>query len=167
MAVFVQLRRPMKPKPSFMRQAIAMAERGVRAGQTPFGAVIVRGSRVVARAHNGVWRTTDSTAHAEVRCIRLACRNLQTVDLSGCIIYSTCEPCPMCFAACHWAKLDAIVYGTRIADAARLGFSELSISNREMKRRGKSPIVVVGDVLRRGNLRLFEMFEKRKDRRLY
>ncbi|MBI4420176.1 MAG: nucleoside deaminase [Gemmatimonadetes bacterium] len=150
-----------------MRLAIAAAERGVRAGQTPFGAVIVRGSRVVAGAHNGVWRTTDSTAHAEVRCIRAACRKLRTVDLSGCVIYSTCEPCPMCFAACHWAKLDAIVYGARIADAARLGFSELSISNREMKRKGKSPIRVVGDVLRRESLRLFELWERVGKGRLY
>ncbi|MBI4501931.1 MAG: nucleoside deaminase [Gemmatimonadetes bacterium] len=150
-----------------MRLAIQECRKGIRAGQSPFGAVIVRGSRVVSRAHNGVWKETDITAHAEVRAIRRACRKLKTIDLSGCVIYSTCEPCPMCFAACHWAKLDAIVFGATIAAAARLGFSELSLSNREMKREGGSPIEVVPGVLKKETRQLFEVWEKIGKGRLY
>jgi tRNA(Arg) A34 adenosine deaminase TadA len=150
-----------------MRLAIRECEKGIRAGQTPFGAVIVRDSRVIARAHNGVWQTTDSTAHAEVRCIRRACKALRSIDLSGCVIYSTCEPCPMCFSACHWAKMDTIVYGATIADAAKLGFKELSISNREMKRRGGSPIRVVPGVMVRENRRLFALWMKKGGKKLY
>jgi tRNA(Arg) A34 adenosine deaminase TadA len=151
----------------FMREAIAVARRGVARGQSPFGAVVVRGERVVSRAHNGVFLTRDITAHAEIRAIRAACRRLRRVDLSGCVIYSTCEPCPMCFAACHWAQLDAIVYGSRIADARKLGFSELILSNREMKRRGGSSIRIVPGVLRREALGVFEMWAARGDRKTY
>jgi tRNA(Arg) A34 adenosine deaminase TadA len=150
-----------------MRAAIAVARRGVSRGQSPFGSVIVRGSRIVSRQHNGVWLTTDSTAHAEVRAIRAACRRLRTIDLSGCVLYSSCEPCPMCFAACHWARLDAVVFGARIADAARCGFSELTLSNRQIKNLGRSPIRIVPDVLRPEALRVFAAWEKRPDRRVY
>ena len=150
-----------------MRRAFAVAKRGIAAGQSPFGAVVVRGATVVSRAHNAVWRTTDATAHAEIRAIRAACRRRKTIDLSGCVLYSTCEPCPMCFAACHWAKLDAVVYGARIADAAKCGFSELSLSNRDMKRIGRSPIRIVPDVLRPEALGLFAMWARREDRRVY
>src|SRR5574341_2622213 len=116
-----------------MQLAIKTAREGMAGGQTPFGSCIVRGGRVVACEHNGVWGQTDSTAHAEVQAIRAACRALKTVDLSGCDIYSTCEPCPMCFGAIHWAKLSTIVFGANVADAKALGFSELTISNQQMK----------------------------------
>lgn len=109
----------------------------------------------------------DITAHAEIHGIREACKKLNTVDLSGCVIYSTCEPCPMCFSACHWARISKIIYGTHIEDARKLGFSELIISNREMKQSGNSPIEVVGDCLREENLELFEYWNKREDKRLY
>src|SRR3954471_17423818 len=118
----------------WMRLAIAKAREGIAAGQTPFGACVVRGDALIAVAHNVVLRTTDITAHAEVTAIREACRALGTIDLGGCTIYSTCEPCPMCFSACHWANLDRIVCGATIAEAARCGFRELAISNSDMKR---------------------------------
>src|SRR5207237_7695379 len=98
-------------------------------------------------AHNVVWQTTDITAHAEVNAIRLACRKLGTIDLSGCRIYSTAEPCPMCFAASHWARLDHIYFGAMIGDANAVGFSELSISNEQMKKLGGSRIGVTGGLL--------------------
>ena len=150
-----------------MRLAIRAARRGVRAGQTPFGAVIVRGNRVVCAEHNRVWLTTDSTAHAEVTAIRGACKRLGTIDLSGCVLYSTCEPCPMCFSAIHWAKIDAIYFGTTIADAKSLGFSELTVSDRTLKRLGKSPVRITSGVLRRENLALFKYFALRPGRKLY
>ena len=150
-----------------MRLAIKAARRGVRAGQTPFGSVIVKGNRVVCAEHNRVWLTTDSTAHAEVTALRVACKRLRTIDLSGCTLYSTCEPCPMCFSAIHWAKIDTIYFGTTIADAKSLGFSELTVSDRTMKRLGKSPVRIVSGVLRRENLALFRDFAARPGRRLY
>ncbi|MHB9124868.1 MAG: nucleoside deaminase [Armatimonadota bacterium] len=130
-----------------MRMAIEKAREGIAEGQTPFGAVIVKDGRVVACEHNAVWATTDITAHAEIRAIRDACRVLGSVDLSGCVIYSTCEPCPMCFAACHWARIERVVYGAVIADAERAGFHELSIPNAEMKRLGGSPVELSAGVL--------------------
>lgn len=151
----------------FMRAAVQAAREGIRGGQAPFGACLAREGEVLARAHNVVWRTTDITAHAEVHAIRRACRELGTVDLSGTVMYATCEPCPMCFSACHWARTDRIVYGARIDDARAAGFSELAIGNREMKERGASPVTVTGGVLREECLELFERWRRRPDRRVY
>ncbi|HEO64204.1 MAG TPA: nucleoside deaminase, partial [Candidatus Omnitrophica bacterium] len=98
----------------FMRLAVSKAEHGIKAGQTPFGACIVKNGKVIVCQHNAVWQNTDITAHAEIAAIREACRKLNSIDLSGCTIYSTTEPCPMCFTAIHWAKISRIVYGTSI-----------------------------------------------------
>lgn len=155
------------PNPEFMRRAIARAREGIAEGQTPFGACIVRDGRAVAAEHNAVWESMDVTAHAEVQAIRAACRALGTVDLSGSVIYSTCEPCPMCFSAIHWAKISTIVFGARIADAQRLGFSELTIPNETMKHEGGSPVEIVADFLRDECLALFHEFAARADRRTY
>ena len=151
----------------FMRLAIKKAEEGVREGQSPFGACIVKNGKVVCCVHNIVWGSTDITAHAEIHAIRLACRILRTIDLSGCLIYSTCEPCPMCFSACHWAGLSGIVYGARIEDARKAGFSELMISNKKMKELGHSRLAVTGDFLREENIQLFKLWSQRKDKRVY
>lgn len=85
---------------------------GVDKGQTPFGSCIVKEGEVVSCEHNRVWETTDITAHAEIVSIRATCNKLNTIDLSGCVIYSTTEPCPMCYSAIHWAKISKIIYGT-------------------------------------------------------
>lgn len=158
---------PAGPDERFMRRAVEAARRGIDEGQTPFGACVVRGGEAVACEHNVVWATTDITAHAEIHAIRRACRELGTVDLSGGVIYTTCEPCPMCFAACHWARLDRIVYGASIADARQAGFNELTISNREMKRRGGSSVELVGGVLREACVDLFRRWRERPDSRAY
>lgn len=150
-----------------MRAAIAKAREGIDAGQTPFGACIVRDGCIIACEHNQVWRDTDITAHAEIRAIRKACRTLGTIDLSECTIYSTCEPCPMCFGACHWAKLARVVYAASIADAQAAGFTELTISNEEMKRRGGSAIEITGGVLAAEAVRLFAAWRQRPDVRAY
>ncbi len=150
-----------------MRLAIRKASQGIRRGQTPFGACIVKKDEVVACAHNGVWQTTDITAHAEIRAIRVACKKLKTIDLSGCIIYSTCEPCPMCFCACHWARIDKIVYGTRIVDARRRGFHELQIPNQKLKKMGGSPVKIVSDFLREESKKLFVDWFRRKNKKVY
>src|SRR4051812_13423533 len=109
----------------FLRRAIEVCRQGIAAGQSPFGAVIVREGRVVVAAHNTVWRDLDPTAHAEVNALRAAAAALQSIELAGCTLYSTCEPCPMCLAASHWAKVDRVVFGAAIADATAAGFGEL------------------------------------------
>jgi guanine deaminase len=156
-----------KEDEKFMRLAIARAKEGVFKKQTPFGACIVKNGKVISCVHNKVWKDTDITAHAEVTAIREACRKIKSIDLSGSVIYSTCEPCPMCFSACHWARISKIVYGASISDARDIGFGELFISNKKMKRAGESPIKVIGGCLRRDNLELFRMWSRRRDKRVY
>lgn len=151
----------------FLRLAIDKAREGVRAGQSPFGAVIVKNGEVVCAVHNVVWETTDITAHAEVHAIRKACRRLGTVDLSGCTLYSSTEPCPMCFAAIHWAKIDRVVFGTTIADAQEAGFNELTISNEQMKHLGGSPVEVEGEVLKDEAREAFALFAEVSAGKLY
>jgi tRNA(Arg) A34 adenosine deaminase TadA len=151
----------------FMRLAINKAKQGIKQGQTPFGACISKDGVVISCVHNIVWESLDITAHAEISAIREACKKLNTVDLSGCVIYSTCEPCPMCFGACHWAKISKIVYGAQIEDAKKLGFSELTISNKEMKQSGNSRMEIVGDILREENLELFKLWSEQGNRRIY
>jgi tRNA(Arg) A34 adenosine deaminase TadA len=108
----------------------------------PFGACLVRGDEVLAVAHNTVLQDRDPTCHAEITAIRLAARKLQSYDLSGCEIYSTTEPCPMCFAAIHWARIGRLIYGTTIIEVARLGFNELTIGSRQMQALGRSPVAI-------------------------
>jgi tRNA(Arg) A34 adenosine deaminase TadA len=127
----------------FMQLAIDKAREGVAKGGSPFGACIVRGGQVVACCHNVVLQTTDSTAHAEITSLRAACKTLATIDLAGCTIFSTTEPCPMCFAAIHWANVDKIVFGAAIEDAMSAGFRELTISNEQMKSLGGSKLQIV------------------------
>ena len=139
----------------FMKLAIVKTEEGIAAGQSPFGAVIVRDGSVVAATHNTVWRTTDPTAHAEVNCIRAAASALATIDLTGCTMYSTCEPCPMCLSAIHWSKIERVVFGATIADADAVGFSELHVGAEELARMGESTLKVEGGLLREECAALF------------
>jgi tRNA(Arg) A34 adenosine deaminase TadA len=111
----------------FMRQAIELAVENVANGGGPFGAVIVRGDEVIATGVNRVTSSCDPTAHAEVSAIRRACSELQTFDLTGCEIYTSCEPCPMCLGAIYWAHLDKIYYGCTKDDAADAGFDDSMI----------------------------------------
>jgi tRNA(Arg) A34 adenosine deaminase TadA len=132
----------------FLRRAIAAARRGIAAGQTPFGACVVRGGQVIAEAHNEVWSRGDPTAHAEVLAVRAACAAVGGVDLSGCTVYASCEPCPMCFAACHWARVSRVVFGARIADARAAGFSEMPVANERLKALAGSGVEIVAALLR-------------------
>lgn len=151
----------------FMEKAIAKAMEGVMKGNSPFGSCIVRGNTVVAVAHNTVLAKKDATNHAEMNAIRLACRKLKSHELEGCVVYSTTEPCPMCFSAIHWANASAIVYGTGIADVKRLGFSELTLSNRKMKREGHSDVRIKSGFMREDCLGLLEFWKSRKGKRTY
>ena len=107
-----------------LEQAVERAIRNVADGGGPFGAVIVRAGEVVAMGENRVTRDNDPTAHAEVVAIRRACTALETFVLAGCTLYTSCEPCPLCLAACLWARLDRVVFAADRGDAARGGFDD-------------------------------------------
>jgi tRNA(Arg) A34 adenosine deaminase TadA len=113
------------PNPEFLRRAIALAVENVQSGAGgPFAAVVVRDGQIVGEGVNTVTTGNDPTAHGEVNAIRAACSALDAFTLAGCQLYTSCEPCPMCLAACYWARLDAIYFGSSAADAARAGFDD-------------------------------------------
>lgn len=109
---------------TWLAQAIDLATANVADGGGPFGAVIVHDGAVVATGQNRVTRDLDPTAHAEVMAIRAACTALATFDLAGCVLYTSCEPCPLCLSASLWARLDRVVYAADRDDAARGGFDD-------------------------------------------
>jgi guanine deaminase len=119
-------RRPVSEgNPIFMQQAIALATENVITGRGgPFGAVVVRNGEVIATGVNQVTASNDPTAHAEVVAIRAACKALGDFQLTGCVVYTSCEPCPMCLSAIYWSRCDAIYYGNCAADAAAAGFDD-------------------------------------------
>lgn len=109
----------------FMAEAIEEARRGIDLKEGgPFGAVVVRGGEIIARGHNRVVVSKDPTAHAEIVAIRNASVFLNSFDLSDCILYTTCEPCPMCYGAIHWARIPQVFYGATRQDAAKIGFDD-------------------------------------------
>lgn len=115
-------------KSDYMRKAIALATRNVLSNQGgPFGAVIVKDGEIISYGANSVTSRLDPTAHAEVMAIRDACKILGTFTLEGCEIYTSCQPCPMCLAACYWAHLDKIYYGCSAEEAALIGFDDAFI----------------------------------------
>lgn len=150
----------------FMRMAIDLAEYNVRQGQGgPFGAVIVKDGMVVARSANKVVPQNDPTAHAEVSAIRLACQELGTFSLEGCVIYTSCEPCPMCLGAIYWARIDHIYYANTKADAAAIGFDDQFIYeelDRPMHER-KLPVLQMLRDEAMETFKLWEITEKKTD----
>ncbi|MEM8950151.1 MAG: nucleoside deaminase [Pseudomonadota bacterium] len=126
----------------YMRRAIALAERSVEQGGGPFGAVIVHDGRIVAEASNQVTNNHDPTAHAEVQAIRAACRALGRFSLEGGVIYTSCEPCPMCLGAIYWARLDRMVYANDRHDAAAIGFDDRHIYEQLAKPTDKQALPI-------------------------
>ena len=128
----------------FMRIAIEFSEKNVTESiGGPFGAAVVRDGKLIAASGNKVTSTNDPTAHAEVSAIRLACEKLQTFDLSGCVIYTSCEPCPMCLSAIYWARIDHIYYANTKVDADEIGFSDKFIYEEIEKPMSERSIPIV------------------------
>ncbi len=146
-----------------MLRAIRLSEESVERGGGPFGAVVARNGEIVAEGSNNVTVDNDPTAHAEVSVIRKACAKLGTFDLSGCEIYTSCEPCPMCLGAIYWAHLDKIYYANNRKDAAAIGFDddfiyqELALDN---DRRNKPSEIL----LREEAQRIFKLWERKTDK---
>lgn len=144
----------------FMRMAIQAARDGMAKGEMPFGACIIQKGKVLSVAHNNAKADTDTTAHGEVQAIRAASRQVKGLTLTGATIYTTCEPCPMCFAACLWANIGRIVYACRIEDAVKAGIRQISVSASRMKQLSQSDVVLTGDVLRNESLKLFDVWAR-------
>ena len=148
---------------TFMREAIRLADESVQNGGGPFGAVIVRDGEIVAGSANSVTRDNDPTAHAEVNTIRQACRKLGTFDLSDCVIYTSCEPCPMCLGAIYWAHISRIYYGNTKKDAADIDFADDFIY-RELEQHKEARVVPAIPLLRNEALRTFRAWEEKQDK---
>ncbi|MCR5472240.1 nucleoside deaminase [Prevotella communis] len=149
-----------------MRRAIELSKMSVQNGGGPFGAVIACNGKIVAEGSNCVTLDCDPTAHAEVSTIRKACKALKTFDLSGCEIYTSCEPCPMCFGAIYWAHLDKIYMGNDRKDAAKIGFDddfiyqEIALSPEQREKPSEI-------LLRDEALEAFRMWEEKEDKTEY
>ena len=150
----------------FMREAIKLASDSVERGGGHFGAVIVKDGQVIAGASNSVTIDNDPTAHAEVNAIRKACKQLGTFSLDGCVIYTSCEPCPMCLGAIYWAGIDRIFYGNNRKDAADINFADDFIYE-ELDRKVENRSVPITPLLRDEALHSFRLWSEKEDKTEY
>ncbi len=150
-----------------MRLAIDVAREGIAKGQSPFGCAISLNGTIVAVAHNRVLATTDITAHAEVTALREACAHTGRIHLDGAHVATTCEPCPMCMSALHWARVERVYYGATIGDAAEAGFNELRVSASELVRIGQSGVQLVPGILSEECRALFSEWQRSPNFRTY
>jgi len=152
----------------FMEIALAEAYRGVKKGHGgPFGSCIAYQGKIIATGHNEVLKSNDPSRHAEVCAISRAAKKMDSPHFKGCVLYSTNEPCVMCFAAINWAQIKHIYFGTTVREAKRLGFNELVISNRTLARLGGSRVQSTGGILREECRELMEFWGKSPLRRTY
>lgn len=157
----------MSDENGFLRRAIALSREHMSAGAGgPFGAVIVKDGRIVGEGWNRVTSTNDPTAHAEVVAIREACRALGTFKLDGAVLYTSCEPCPMCLAATYWARIGRIVYANSRADAAAIGFDD-DFLYREIPLPLEARSVPIVRALADEAIRVFEDWSAKPDKIAY
>lgn len=150
-----------------MKFAIEACRQGIAAGQSPFGCAIASGGKLLAVRHNTVIQSTDITAHAEVNALRSACLAAGDILLPGAIVATTCEPCPMCMAALHWARVERVYYGASIEDAKAAGFNELQFPAEELARRGGSRVTLQAGVLADQCRDLFREWKNTPSHRAY
>ncbi|RJO63665.1 MAG: nucleoside deaminase [Candidatus Omnitrophota bacterium] len=151
----------------YMKRAISEARKNLKTMEGgPFGACIVKNGSILAISRNTVLKE-DATCHAEINAIRAASKKIRSFDLSGSIIYSTTEPCPMCFSAIHWARIGTVVYGTTIKDVERAGFNELKINGSLLKALGKSKVTLKKTHLIDECRKLIYDWQKLENKRLY
>ena len=151
----------------FMQEAIALSRKGMEGGEGgPFGCVIVKDDEIIGRGNNKVLATNDPTAHAEVVAIRDACKNLNTFQLEGCEVYTSCEPCPMCLGAIYWARPQKIYFANNREDAAAIGFDDSMIYNEIQTplTDRKIPIASLG---REQAIKVFEAWKAKEDKTAY
>jgi guanine deaminase len=151
---------------ALMRRAIALAHESVRTGGGPFGALLVKDGQVIGEGANQVTRTNDPTAHAEIVAIRAACRALGTFQLTGCDLYTTCEPCPMCLGAIYWARPARVFYAGTATDAANAGFDDAFIYE-ELKTPPPARHIPMEELLRDEGLTIFAAWAAKIDKTAY
>ncbi|MDT8337719.1 MAG: nucleoside deaminase [Sulfurimonas sp.] len=145
---------------NFMLQAVKEALNGVEHNHGgPFGAVIVKNGKIISKAHNQVLKNSDPTAHAEINAIKKASKKLKTFDLSGCEIYTTCMPCPMCLGAIKWANIKIIYYGATSKDADAIGFRDQEFYEKE--------VLEFKNIDREECLEPFKVWSAKEDKILY
>jgi tRNA(Arg) A34 adenosine deaminase TadA len=144
---------------SFMKRAIELSLKNVKKGGGPFGAVLTRNGKILAESYNLVTALNDPTAHAEINVIREAARKLESFDLSDCVLYSSCEPCPMCLGAIYWAKIERVVFATTTSDAESIGFKDAQIYE-EISRPPQKRSIEFRQILREEALEAFRIWEK-------
>jgi len=151
----------------FMQRAIDLAKEGMEKNAGgPFGAVVVKNGKIVGEGHNVVTSTNDPTAHAEVTAIRNACKNLGTFQLDDCIIYTSCEPCPMCLGAIYWARPKKIYFGCTRQDAADIGFDDEFLYQELVKDLGDRQIPIT-KLMRKEALMAFQAWQDKTDKTDY
>lgn len=144
----------------FMKLAIAQAKKGIKNNDGgPFGAVIVKEGKVIAKARNKVLKTRCAVNHAEINAIKKASEKLKNYDLKGCEIYTTCMPCPMCLAAIQWANIDTVYFGNTSDDAQKIGFRD--------KRLYEKQDIKLKNINRKKTLKLFKLWDKKEDKIIY
>ena len=149
----------------WMKVAFDEATNGMLANEGgPFGAVIIKDNKIIASSHNQVLLSKDPTAHAEINAIRLASKKLGSFDLSGCILYTTCMPCPMCLGAIMWARIQNVFYGATEQDAARGGFDDLNFYENL---KGESKGLKLEQIDHQKNASLFDTWNQKENRKLY
>ncbi|OIQ41306.1 MAG: tRNA-specific adenosine deaminase [Bacteroidetes bacterium MedPE-SWsnd-G1] len=151
----------------FMKRAINLAQEGMNSNAGgPFGAVVVKNGEIIAEGFNKVTSTNDPTAHAEVTAIRAACKKLGTFQLDDCIIYTSCEPCPMCLGAIYWARPKAVFYGCDKADAAKIDFDDQFIYEELDKKIGDRRIKFV-QILQSEAIEVFNEWDTKEGKTEY
>ncbi len=153
---------------TFMREAIRLSVEAVQSGkgQGPFGAVVVKDGKIIAGSCNRVVETNDPTAHAEVMAIREAAKVLGTFNLEGCVLYTSCEPCPMCLGAVYWSHISHMYYGNTKADAAAIGFDDQFIY-AEIDRKAEQRRLPSEQLLHEEALIAFQQWSARPDKQEY
>ena len=151
----------------WMREAISLSQEGMKQGQGgPFGAIVVKDNKIIGKGFNRVLGSNDPTAHAEVEAIRDACKNLGSFQLEGCVIYTSCEPCPMCMGAIYWARPAAVYYANNRQDAADIGFDDDFIY-QELAMPLNMRKLPIKELLREEALQAFRAWTKKDDRTSY
>jgi len=153
-------------KNKFMARAIELSIESVNTGGGPFGSVIVKDEKIIAEGSNKVTSTNDPTAHGEIVAIRKACKNLNNFNLSGCELYSTCEPCPMCLSAIYWAHIDKVYYANTRDDAKKIDFDD-SLIYSELLKNVKIRKIPMAQMMREEALKAFELWNKKTDKVKY
>ena len=156
----------MEDKKKFMAKAIELSVNSANTIGGPFGSVIVKDNKIIAEGSNKVTFSNDPTAHGEVVAIREACKKLNTFDLSGCEIYTSCEPCPMCLSAIYWSRLDKIYYANTREDAKDIDFDD-SFIYLEIPKKISDRKIKMTQMLRDDALKAFEIWSKKTDKIKY